>query len=80
MNSRISKWQGENKMSKTELTILQVAFVIFEVGFFIRLLYFLDKRQVDDIIVSGIFIALFGIFLYLTKIISDLSKKGGKSC
>jgi ABC-type uncharacterized transport system permease subunit len=63
-------------MSKIESIILQVFIAIFLTGFFIRLIYFVNKHYTDDIIVSGIFIILLGIYLYLIKLVSKQSKKG----
>lgn len=63
-------------MSKTESIILQVLIAISLMGSFIRLIYFINKHYMDDIIVSGILIIVFGIYLYLIKLVSKHFKKG----
>jgi len=72
---RCAGWQEEGKMSKIGSIILQVFIAIFLTGFFFRLIYFVNKRYTDDIIVTGILIIVLGIYLYLIKLASKKFKK-----
>ncbi len=65
----------EFKMSKTEIFIFKFLFIVFGIGFFVRLIYFFNKHYLEDIVVSLIFIILFAFFLHILSNISHKERR-----